>query len=610
MRKRTWTVLAVVALVMVALQCKPDDPEPDDPGNTETGETLDPDDVVEVGIRPTLVQIDTASAIDLKGHAITRDGGFYDTLGGTWNSTDPSVATIDENGHLVPVGVGQVLIEYQWEEVAAEAATVEIVEPGRLEVTIVDLVDGTPIPDLDVALTQGGPFLATGVTDENGYTLLEGPFAGPVTLTAWGSDAHRYGAVAEVVPRQVRFPIFPKGEGFGQGRISGTVEFDDVGAGNLAVAMAIPSVSSNPLSIGAKDLLGTNRSLEGFGLNWSIPENVQINGIADSWEGNVMPGKRAVFAAGGVYDLSIALELALNMENYGTGALFPTMTQHIERLRFGVSEVYDVGPDAEIEGIDFEMSTELPLESWVDLAPPPPGYYFPDPVLVLSWREYKDAGFVAIGFGTGKHPYIPEGDPPTDDDDDDDATWTYTAGQLDERMWIPVREVARDGVFEDVPTRHFAFAWENGVDYGTRATGVISPPTMGDRIKLPEFLLPIETHEPEPGSWVFEWDTPEGTDLTWLGSRPRCTSGDTDSWHIFGPGFGRFEFPQGLPLIYTDDCTPAGGPGTTFYPEALSLEVVSYQSLVNAHDEELRDFWTWVNRRTYASEWAPLAAFP
>ncbi len=610
MRSRRWIPIVLAMLVLVALQCKKPDPEPDDPGNTETGETLDPDDVVEVGIRPTLVRIDTTTAFDLKGHALTRDGGYYDTLGGTWTSTNPDVATIDADGHLVPLAPGEVLVEYEWEGVAAEAATVEIVEPGRIEVTVVDLVSREPIADANVAVSQDGPILAQGITDAAGFVVLEGAFAGPVTLTAWGSELHRYGSVAQVAPRQARFPLFPKGEGFGQGEISGSVEFEDVGAGDLAIAMAIPSVATNPLSIGAKDLLGNNRSLEGFGLNWTIPENVQVNGIADTWEGDVMPGKRVVFAAGGVYDLGIALELALNLENYGTGALFPTMTQHIEKLRFGVSEVYDVEPDAVIENIDFEMSTELPLESWVDLAPPPPGYYFPDPVLVLTWREYEDAGFVAIGFGTGNHPYVPEGDPPEDDDDDDDATWTFTGGQLDERMWIPVREVARDGVFEDIPSRHFAFAWENGVDYGTRATGVISAPTTRDRIRLPEFLEPVETFEPEPGTWVFEWAPPEGTDFTWLGTRPRCKSADVDSWHVFGPGIGSFRYPQGLPLIYSDDCNAAGGPGTTFYPEALSLEVVSYQSLVNVHDEELSDFWTWVNRRTYASEWAPGAAFP
>ncbi len=610
MRFRRWILLALGALLLVALQCKKPDPEPDEPGNTETGESLDPDDVVEVGIRPTVVRIDTATEFDLKGHAITRDGGFYDTVGGTWNSTNPDVATIDDNGHLIPVTTGEVLIEYSWEGVAAEAATVEIVEPGRIEITVVDLTTGEAIAGANVAVSQDGPLLATGETDEQGSAVLEGPFSGPVTVTAWGSDEHRYGSIAEVAPRQVRFPLFPRAEGFGQGQMSGSVQFEDVNTGDLAIAMAIPSVSNNPLSIGAKDLLGNNRSLEGFGLNWTIPENVQINGIADWWEGDIMPGKRVVFAAGGVYDLGIALELALNLETYGTGALFPTMTQHIERLRFGVSEIYDVEPGADLENIDFEMATELPLESWVDLAPPPPGYYFPDPVLVLSWREYEDAGFVAIGFGTGKHPYVPEGDPPTDDDDDDDATWTYTGGQLDERMWIPVREVARDGVFEDVPTRHFAFAWEDGVDYGTRATGVISAPTTRDRIRLPEFLEPVDTFEPEPGTWTFSWAPPDGTDLTWLGTRPRCTSGDVDSWHVFGPGMDSFRYPQGLPLIYSDDCNPGGGPGTTFYPEALSLEVASYQSLVNDHDEALRDFWSWVNRRTYASEFAPAAAFP
>ena len=89
----------------------------------------------------------------------------------------------------------------------------------------------------------------------------------------------------------------------------------------------------------------------------------------------------------------------------------------------------------------------------------------------LAGTSRTDDGLVAVGFGTGNHPYLPEGDPPGDDDagDDDDATGAQViAAELEERVWVPVREVARDGVFEDVGTRYYAFIQENGIEGGNR----------------------------------------------------------------------------------------------------------------------------------------------
>ena len=397
--------------------------------------------------------------------------------------------------------------------------------------------------------------------------------------------------------------------------MQGVVNFDEdeMGDGKVALAMAIPSVHGNPVSISALDLLGKTRLREGYGLEWNVPENVQINGIVDEWQGEVAPGKRVVFATGAVYDFGIALEMAFNMEAYGTGAIFPTMTQHIDELRVGFSEPIEFEPNGDVEGIEIDLMTDLPLETWLDLAPPPPGYYWPDPLLVLSWREYQDCGFVGIGFGTGDHAYVPDDDPPEDDSaGDDDATWSHVGGQLTERIWMPVREAARDGVFEDVPTRHLAFAWENGVDIGGRATGVVSSPTMRDRIVMPDFLDLIATDAPVPDSFVFAWTPPAGTDMSWVWADVECAESDSDSVQVFGPALEEFRFPTGIPRIEvdTEDCTPRYGWGTRFMPEAHSLELVSYQSLINIHDEQMKDFWEYVNRRTYAFEFGENVNFP
>ncbi len=610
-RVRRIAPLALLVLV-VLLQCKRDPPD-DDPGNTETGEDLDPDEVLDVAIRPTFVRIDTATPIDLKAHATTRDGGWYDTAGGTWHSTNDQVATIDDQGHLVPVAPGQVLIEYRWEGVSAEPATVEVVEPGTIDVQVVDWLDHTPLAGIDVGLSTDASLLVQGTTDEEGRVTLTGDFSGPVTLTAWTEAGYRYSSLAQVAPRQVLLPMYPSPAGFEVGRMQGEIQFDedDVVAGSVAIGLAVPSVPESPIFITAKDLLGRNQSLDGYGLNWTVPENIQINGIVDEFQGDVEPGDKVVFAAGGVYDLSIALELALALEEYGTGALFPVMTGHIEQLRFGVSEPHTFEPDGEATDIEIPLLTELPLSTSVDVAAPPAGHYWPDPILVLSWREYEDLGHVAVGFGTGDHPYLPDDEPPGDDDDnndDDDATWA-AVGQLEERVWVTVREVARDGVFEDVPTRHYAFIAEDGVDYGNRGSAVISPPTTRDRVRLPDFLDLIDTHLPEEQSWEFRWDPPDGTDMGWMIAWPTCVDYDIEGWFVYGPAMDGFRFPQGLPMLTPDSCA-ADEVGTKFSPEAFSLELVSYQSMINAHDEDLTRMWTYANRRTYASQWAPGVAFP
>ncbi len=618
--RRTFLLIATVALLLGALMCKDSAPAgDDDDGNTETGEDLDPDDIVEVQIRPTVVRIDTATEIDLKAHAIARDGAWYDTVGGTWHGTNDAVATVDADGHLVPVATGQLLVEYRWEGVAADPATVEIVDPGTLDVEVVDWVSGEPVVGCNLGLGNDGVIELQDVTDAEGRVSFSGDFAGPVTLTAWCDGGYRYQSLAHVAPRQIRMPLVPSETALGQGRMQGTLTFDeeDLTAGKVAVAMAVPSTDENPIQITARDLLGVNRDLTGYNLEWTIPENVQINGIADDFEGDILPGRRVVSGAGGVYDLSVALELALALEEYGTGAVFPVMTSHIEDLRFGVSEPLDVGENAEITGLSFPVTTELPLHSDVDVAAPPAGYHWPDPILVLSWRPYQDYGYVAVGFGTGDHPYLPDDEEPTDDDsaDDDDATWTAVRSELEERVWIHVREVARDGVFEDVPTIHYAFISEGGTDYGGRGTAVVSPPTLEEKVRLPEFLSLIDYVEPEDGSWRFDWTPPEGADITWLLTYPRCCDDDIGGWWVFGPAMSEFEYPRTLPLLTPEgDCIDDDGEEhvkrTTFEPEVMGLERVSYLSLVNLHDEDLTAVWTYSNRRTYATVKAYHADFP
>ncbi len=622
MRARRVVVIALAPVLILAVRCKQEEPEERDPGNTETGEQLDPDEVVDLEIRPSYVQIDKFSELDLKAFARTRDGGFYDVTGGTWHSTNDDRATIDESGHLVPKAIGPALIEFQWEGIAAEAATVDVVADGRMEVTVVDGIDGTPVPEALVGIAYGHEFLVTGETDSNGFVVLDGDFEGVVSVSAMATEGYRYTSLAGVVPRQVIVPLARATVSYGLGDIAGNIRFDedDLTAGNVAVAMAIPSLQHSPIAISAGDLLGRNREVSGFGLAWNIPENVEIVGseeaLTEGWEGRMLPGRHTVFAAGGVYDLSIALELALNLESYGTGALFPTMTQHIERLRFGVSEPQDFEFDCDVEGIEIPLDTELPVETWLDMAPPPPGHYWPDPILVLSWRQYQDAGYVGIGFGTGNHPYMPEGDPPEDDDtgDDDDATWTAIGGQLEERVWMPVREVARDGVFEDLPSRHLAFVWESGVDMGGKATGVISTYTTDERVVLPDFLDLPEIFDVVPESWHVEWDAPEGTDMTRMWTRPNCSEGDADAWEVIGPAMAGFRYPKGFPAMEIEpleECNPDDGVlGTGLNLQALSLELASYQSLVNAHDESIVEFWEYVNRRSYADGFAPEADFP
>lgn len=605
---RTWRflVLLLLGVGLLALSCTKVSRPDDDPGNTETGEELDPEEVADVGVRPTLIQIDTATELPMKGHATTHDGGWYDTIGGTWSVSDESIATINEKGGLTPVTEGEVQVTYTWEGFESEPATVQIVAPGRLEITMLDWVTGDPVVGATVGISTSAVFLAQAETDEQGHAVLQGPFAGKVHVTFFGDDDHRRQTLADVSPRQIVFPVYPLPTGWGSGRMTGQVQFDEdeLEPGKIGITLVVPSLYESPIAITAGELLGSNRTLEGFNLSWTIPENVQIMGVADTFLGDVQPGKRVVFAAGGVYDLGIALELAFAIEDVGIGAIFPSITGHIDELRFGASAPIDFPWKRLTKDIEVELSTELPLENWVDVAPPPAGHYWPEPILVLGWRPYQDLGMVAVGFGTGNHPYLPEGDPPGDDDDDDDSTGAFVAAELEERVWVPVREAARDGVFEDIGTRYYAFIQEDGIEYGDRGTMVISPPTTKVRTKLPDFLELIEPVLPETGSWTFDMEPPTGTDMTSITANPGCNS---DYWLVTGPRMTSFRYPQNLPLLYFEPC---GSAGVTFHPEAWSLELATYDSLINIHDEGLRDKWTYVNRRTYASQKAPMVEFP
>ncbi len=612
MRSKRPFFLVLLLLFAASLECtrKPADDD-DDPGNTETGDNLDPEDVIEVGIRPTMIQIDSSTELDIKAHARTRDGGWYDTIGGTWTTSDESIATIDAEGHLIPVTQGSVQIGYRWEELEAEPATVEIVPAGRVEVTVMDWLTNEPLAGFQVGVGGTDGFAAQGTTDDNGFVVIEGAFAGPVTVTAWNENGgHRHGSHDQVAAREIQMVLYPNPYAFGSGTMEGQIQFDEeeVVPGKVAVGLAVPSVYASPIYVETKDLLGKDQNLDGFNLSWTLPENVQINGLSDTFKGEVAPGRRVVFGAGGAYELGTILALAMALEETGAGAVFPTMTSHIEDLRVGYSEPIEFQAEGEEAGITLDLKTDLPLETWLDVAPPPAGHYWPDPILVLSWREYQDAGYVAVGFGTGSHPYLPEGDPPADDDDD--STRSETKGtELEERIWVPVREAARDGVFEDVPTRHHAIAVENGMELGSRYASVVSPPTMRERVRLPDFLELVETAQPAPDARVFDYTAPPGADFSMIDASPVCADWAITGWTVFTPAQDSFHYPEGPTTIGVTPCQD-DNPGTTFNIDSFSLEVVSYQSLINAHDEPLNEMWIYANRRTYAMQFGPDASYP
>ncbi len=600
-----WATLTVATLLLVSLECNKPEEDPD-PGNTETGEDLDPDEVIAIGIRPTQIRLDTATELDLKGHALTRDGGWYDTIGGTWTSADESIATIDAEGHLVPHALGTVEIAFSWEGLDAEPSVVEIVEPGRVEVTVVDWLTSEPLAGFQVAVSGLHQFAAEGTTDANGFVVLDGDFSGPITVTAWHEDGgYRHGSQDRVAARELRMALYPTFEGFGTSTMEGQIQFDEdeVVPGKVAIGLAVPSFYWSPIYATAKQLLGEYHELEGFNLTWELPLNVQINGLVDQFSGETTAGKRVVFAAGGAYELGTVLALAMALEESGSGAIFPTMTSNIEDLRVGYSAPIEFVEDGVETGITVDLETKLPLETWLDVAPPPAGHYWPDPILVLSWREYEDAGYVAVGFGTGTHPYIPEGDPPADDDDDD-STRSAKGTELEERIWVPVREAARDGVFEDVPTRHQATASENGMDWAERGTSVVSPPTTRERVRLPDFLGLVEIEDPDINSWRLNYTAPPGTDFLLVDTIPHDPIDSIGSWTMFTPSMDEVELPRGTALVSEHY------QGTYFYLDAFSLEIVSFQSLVNAHDEPMNEMWTYINRRSYANHFCPGANFP
>ena len=613
-----WATLAVAALLLVSLECnKPVEEDPGD-GNTETGENLDPEEVIEVGIRPTQIRLDTATELDMNAFALTRDGGFYDTVGGTWQISDESIATIDAAGHVVPLGQGEVQVSYSWEGLDAEASIVEIVAPGRLEVTVIDWATGEPIAGVNVGVGTGHDIVEQAITNTDGFATVEGDFEGPLAVTAWTDIGYKYLTFDRVASRQLRLPMEPVDEGHPPVQVQGQIQFDEdeIEPGKVALGLAMPSVHRNPVSISSSDLLADYTELDGYGLSWAVPENVQINGVHDNYVAMVPPSRRAIFAAGGVYDLGVALDLALNLNEHGPGVIFPMMTSNIDDLRVGVTDPIDFPAQEEMLGIDMPLETPLPVETWVDVAPPPAGYYWPDPILVLSWREYEDCGWVATGFGTGNHPYLPEGDPPQDDDDDSTRS-AATKSELEERVWVEVHEAARDGAFEDTPSRHFALVMEDGMRHEHRTSIVVSPPTTKDRVRLPDFLDLIEKIKPEVDSWVYNWSLPEGTDMNWLKVEPRCYVSNTQGWNIYMPPSDEFLFPQGLPGLVLDPEGPCPddegvdqGHRMNFYTEALALEMVNYQSLINIHDESFEDFWDKVNRRSLVNEYKYNTGFP
>ncbi|MCK6530582.1 hypothetical protein L6R50_24480 [Myxococcota bacterium] len=600
---------ASAALAALCASCGPP-PAPDEPPDdrTETGEDIDTGDVTSIEVRPGDVSIDLYTELDLKASAILLDGSFYDLRGVTWTSDAPDVAVINSTtGHLVPVSEGEARIVAEFEGLRSLPTPVTVVAPGAVEVTVVDSATGQGVPFAFVAVGDD-PVLAQGMADHQGRILLEGPITGPVTITCAADGYDRTTAVG-VAPRTAKIPVVLQ-QDLDDAYVEGKVRFseDDQAPGTISMALVMPTTPVNPIFLWALELIGPARHLSGWGLEWDLPENLYVDGLTTEFKSTTRPGEAVYFAAGGAWDLGVMLEMGNAINESGVGPVIETMTRHIEDMRFGLSAPFHLPPDGEVIAPEFAVDVQLTVKVDVDTPAPPEGAWFPDPVTVMAWRTVGPQGYAAIGFGSNDHPYI-DTDPPGDDDD---STFEAQGGagasavtlaapiQAEERVNVPVSEIPREGVlddvFEGVGSRYLAFVNEGGTSSDKyRGSLVVSPPVFDSDVRLPSFLTLTAPIVPDTHERTLHWASDPEVDL----ERFVLTVDESRRWWVFAPGgLGEATLPDGLFDPFTEQTTVVEDmDGVRWTGESMSLEIADYQSLLNEADEGIEDLEELVNRR-------------
>lgn len=311
----------------------------DDTGEVDSGDTADTADTADsgdTGASPWLaVQAAPDGLVVSPGAtwslslAAQAESGTWTELDATWTSDQPELVSVDDSDVATAIAEGTVTLTGTAEGLSA-SATVEVRADGVLVLTVLDASTGEILPGATVVIDDGDR-----VQDEDGDGLVSidvttsAGLAVTVTLrdyvpvTVWNT-----------VGRSLRVPLTPESAlDAPRGALSGGVDLSAIAAGefgNARVGMAAPSVQGPALLLDPESLISENRTVEIFGVEAELPENIYIGDLIEDYTVPADPGPAAVWTLAG--PLPVA-ELTAGLE--GTGDVISLLQTYRDSLSWG-----------------------------------------------------------------------------------------------------------------------------------------------------------------------------------------------------------------------------------------------------------------------------------
>jgi hypothetical protein len=386
-----------------------DTSEPSETGDTDTDTAIEPDTATDTGgdtgspfegpeyaslaLYPDGMVVQPGAIFGLRLVGSTEETEDVAVEHIVFASSDEAVATIDEDGQVTALSVGEISLSATVGEVSAEVSlTVE--DSGTIRVQIIRADTGMPMTEAKVKVEEGD----VARTDADGWATLEVETGEPISVHGYLSG-YMAVTVFQTVSRELVIPLQDFDLFDDQTtQISGEVSFDSVDSGSgadMVIGLALPALPLGPLMLDPDELMSADRELSIFGIDVSLPENLYLKSHAESYAVPARPGEAAVWTIAGPMPIS---EITSSLD--GASDAFELIDSHIADMSWGWA---DAGTLALGDTVSSDLAPAIAMtgSATIQTGDLPLGFSGDEVALVMVGERLEDVGAVALGLGTG-----------------------------------------------------------------------------------------------------------------------------------------------------------------------------------------------------------------
>ena len=344
---------------------------------------------VELRMSPARATIGVGGVLDLRVVVLDSAGELRDVVP-ELQVDQASVLTLGA-GSVQGSAAGTATVTASFEGLTG-SAEITVQAEDVLTLTLVDASTGQALDDTRVAV-DGVRYLA-----EAGSLTVPLSSSGPVTFTAYhvSTDyipATVYGAVV----RDVTLPLrLATDEDPPSSVLGGSLDFsacDEAEWDELLVGFSGSSIQAHPLLLDAEDLVGEARVVDFYGADVSVPGNISLGGLDESWSSLGAPGPVGAWTFAGPVPIS-ELSAGIDTVTQAVGLL----QDRSERIRHAWIGGLVAGSSAVIQ--DLAPAQRLDDSVLVTVPDLPFGFAGTEEVLLVALSEQPE-GHAVMGLGAG-----------------------------------------------------------------------------------------------------------------------------------------------------------------------------------------------------------------